>query len=396
MARMIIFTGKGGVGKTSIAAAHAVRSAREGCRTLLVSADMAHNLGDIFESTVGGTVKEVQEKLYLLELDPQQLMQQEFLQVNRALRDLLSGAGFSAARVDGSFPIPGFDMLFSLLKIAELFESGAYDRVLVDCAPTGETLALLKFPELLEWYMEKFYPVGKFVTRVLSPVAKAKYNVKLPSGKAMNEIGQLHRRLVELQELLKDGSRCSVRLVCIPEKMVVEETKRSYTHLSLYGYQVDGVYINRVLPALVDNPFLSHWREVQQQYLTELERVFTAYPVTRLPWYPEEVRGAEAIARLGTVLPETEELFRVRPHVEAERYETIDGGYRLLLRMPGVHEKISVNCRGMDLYIQLGTILRCVPLPDVLRGAEVTGYGMTDGILSVSFRVKEQGKEEAR
>lgn len=391
MARMIIFTGKGGVGKTSVAAAHAVRSARDGCRTLLVSADMAHNLGDIFETPVGGKEKEVEDGLFLLELDPQQLMRQEFPQVNRALNDLLAGAGFATARIDGSFPIPGFDMLFSLLKIGELFEGGGYDRVLVDCAPTGETLALLKFPELLEWYMEKFYPVGKFMTRVLSPVARAKYQVKLPSRQAMNEVERLHRRLVELQALLRDGEHCSVRLVCIPEKMVVEETKRSFAHLGLYGYQVDGVFINRVLPALEDNRFLTRWSELQQPYLREIEQVFTGYPIIRIPWYPEEVRGASAIERLGAVLPGKEALFRVHPHAERESYETIEGGYRLRLRMPGVKDAVSVSCRGMDLYLQMGNTLRCLPLPDVLRGAEVTASGMADGELHVDFRVRGEG-----
>ncbi len=389
MARMMIFTGKGGVGKTSVAAAHAVRSAREGCRTLLVSADMAHNLGDVFQTTVGGTAKEVQQNLWLLELDPYRLMRQEFPNVSQALGDLLAGVGFAAGAADGSFPIPGFDTLFSLLKIGKLFESGEYERILVDCAPTGETLSLLKFPELLAWYMEKFYPVGKFAVRVMAPAARAKYRVKLPGRKAMNEVERLHQSLLALQELLKDGSSCSVRLVCMPEKMVVEETKRSFMHLSLYGYQVDGVYINRVLGEMPDNPFLMRWREIQQQYLDELGRVFVGYPVMRLPWYPEEVRGMAAVERLSAALPESPELFAVRVHSENETYEVVDGGYRLRLRLPGAAGEVTAECRGTDLYIRVQNTVRCIPLPDVLRGAAAVEYGLADGVLCVAFRMRD-------
>ena len=181
MSRIIIFTGKGGVGKTSVVAAHALRAARGGMNTLLVSADMAHNLGDVFEIRTHGERTIAEDRLTLLELDPGKIMREDYPDLNRSIVEMLGGSLTRAAdKVDSSFMIPGLEDLFMLLGIRDLYESGAYDLILVDCAPSGETLSLLKLPELLEWYMEKFFPVGRFMTRALAPVTSALYKVKLP------------------------------------------------------------------------------------------------------------------------------------------------------------------------------------------------------------------------
>ncbi len=395
MGRIIIFTGKGGVGKTSVAAAHAVKSAQEGKKTLLVSADMAHNLGDIFRMEVGGKARQAAENLYLQELDPDVLMREEFPNANKAIAAMLSGSGFSANALEGNFFLPGFENLFSLLKIDGIYESGEYERIFIDCAPTGETLSLLKLPELLAWYMEKFFPVGKTMVRLLSPVAKAKYKVDLPNRKAMNEIEELHGKLMQLQELLKDDTICSVRLVCIPEKMVVEETKRNFMYLNLYDYQVDGVYINRILPAQADNPFLQKWQDIQKKYIDELERVFADIPVTRIPWYPKEVRGQEAVERLCGEILTAEDLFDVRVHTEKESYETVEGGYCLVLQLQQATEKeLKVLHHDMDVEIKLNNFSRCIPLPNTLRGAEMTDVTLRDGELRICFAVKERESGE--
>lgn len=386
MGRIILFTGKGGTGKTSVAAAHAVRSAGEGRPTLLVSADMAHNLGDLFQLETGGEVVRAGDNLFLLELDPYRLMRREFPHAVRALSDLLAGPDLSARPV----PLPGFDTLFSLLMIGKIYQEGAYERILVDCAPTGETLSLLKFPELLSWYMEKFFPVGKVITRVLAPAAQAKYRVKLPERKAMNEIERLHGELTALQELLRDDSVCTVRLVCTPERMAVEETKRAFTRLHLYGYRTDGLYINRLLPEISENPFLSHWRELQQRHVRELEEVFAGHPIVRLPWYPQEVRGYAAAERMGGELPE-DGLFDVRVRTETEVYTPIDGGFRLCLRLPEASGDVKAVCQGMDLYIEAGGAVRRIPLPDSLKGARVSAAVLEDGTLYIDLKQRKDG-----
>lgn len=393
MANLFIITGKGGVGKTSAAAAHAVCSAKEGKNTLLVSADMAHNLGDIFEVRAGGRVKEIAPCLSLLELDPYMLMREEYPNVNRAVANLSGSAGAALDGIGDSYMIPGFENLFSLLKIRDLYRSGCYDRIIVDCAPTGETLSLLKLPELLSWYVEKFSPVGRMITRILTPAAKLRYRMDLPDGAAMDELGQLFRELIGLQELLRDPAACRVRLVCIPERMVVEETRRSYMYLNLYNYPVDAVLINRILPAGTGSRFMEHWKNIQTGYLKELESVFTELPVIRIPWYPSEIRGMEAVRRLGDeimhALPPSgvTDLFGLPVRTDNEVYEKTAQGYRLTVRIPGgEREEVHTALRGTDLEIRIRNFQRSIPLPGALRGASLAGVQITaQGSLEVFF-----------
>ena len=395
MGRIIIFTGKGGVGKTSLAAAHAVSSAAEGKKTLLVSTDMAHNLGDLFETEAGREVRRVMKCLDILELDPDWIMQDEYPDLSRVLGKLIGSSSIPEANPGDYFLLPGFENLFSLLKIRKLYLSGIYDRIIVDCAPTGETLSLLKLPELLTWYMEKFFPVGRFMVRILSPVSKLKYKVSLPSHKAMDDVEELHGQLVLLQELLQDPEICTVRLVCIPEKMVVEETKRNYMYLNLYGYQVDRVFMNRVLPEDAGNDFMNHWKEIQKPYIKELESVFVHIPVTRIPWYPEEVRGVEAVQKLSEEVLRFSDLFDLPPKREREIYLSLPDGYQLTIPLPGAdHVQFTVKKYQLDLDITLNNYNRRIPLPNVLKNAKITDLIQERDALSIVFRLEEETEEQ--
>ncbi len=390
MGRIIIFTGKGGVGKSSVAAAHAIASAKEGKKTLLVSADMAHNLGDLFEIVLDSHIHTVKENLDLLELDPELILEEDFPNFNHAVSSLLGSAASGLEKMGDNYMIPGFENLFSLMKIKRIYESGDYDRILVDCAPTGETLSLLKLPEMLTWYMEKFFPVGKAMVRVLSPISKIKYKVDLPTGQAMDDISLMHKEMVMLQELLKNPEVSSVRLVCLPEKMVVEETKRNFMYLNLYDYQVDQVFINRVLPENTGSGFMDHWREIQEKYIEELEHVFKEIPMKKIPWYPEEIRGEEAILCLAKEI-EQESLFDIRVKTERESYEAIEGGYRLFLQLPGAkEEEVSVRIHDMDIDIKVGNYDRCIPMPNTLRGAQIAKIKIKDEALFIDLKVKER------
>lgn len=396
MGRIIIFTGKGGVGKTSVAAAHAVASAGEGKKTLLVSADMAHNLGDIFQTEVGGHKKKVRENLYLLELDPDLLLREEFPNANKAIASIMGKSlNLSSGSLNDDFMFPGFENLFSLLKIRSIYESGEYDRIIVDCAPTGETLSLLKLPELLTWYMEKFFPVGKAMVRVFAPVSKLKYKVTLPTNKAMNEIEEMHAQMVSLQELLKNPDVCSVRLVCVPEKMVVEETKRTFMYLNLYDYQVDRVFINRILPDDTGSSFMNRWRDIQKKYIDEIQSVFTDVPVTRIPWYSKEICGAEAIEHLAVEIIKIPAPFDIVIKNEKDSYYVIDGGYCLTIKLPGAEtDGIEVSMHDMDLDIKVNNYHRCIPLPNTLRGATISDIQLKENKLQISMKVKAISDKE--
>lgn len=390
MKRIYIFTGKGGVGKSSIAAAHALKSAEEGKATLLVSTDMAHNLGDIFELGLGKEVKNVRQNLDLYEIDPEYVMENDFTAVTGYLASLLPE--MNADGMQGIGMIPGMEELFSLLKIADIYRREDYERIIVDCAPTGETLSLLKFPELLSWYMEKFFPIGKVAVRLLAPVSKAAFQVEMPNKTAMNEIEKMFLKLVELQELLKDRAVTSVRIVTTPEKMVLEETKRSYMYLNLYNFNVDGIYINRILPADLDNAFFEQWIAIQKEYIACIKESFSALPIYEIPWYDEELRGEKAIRRIVENVLTGQDVFAGKDITEREYFEQTENGYQLKVFLPyAKKENIDLYQAATDLVVRTGNFKRCIPLPNVLRSYMVTGAKFDNGTLCIQF---EKGSSE--
>ena len=388
MTRIRVFTGKGGVGKTSVAAAFAWRLAEGGERTILASTDAAHSIGDVLDRRVGADVVRVAERLDAVELDADRIMEGEYGGLVRsvtAMMDGMSSGGDASDEGDASISMPGFDGLFSLLKLLDFAESGDYDSIVVDCAPTGETLALLKFPELLGWYLEKWLPLGKAAMRVLSPLSKKVLKVELPDRRAMSDIERLYERLVALQVLLKDPERTSVRIVALPEKMVVEETKRNYLYLNLFGYRVDGVVVNRVLPSEAAHGFFAEWADVQQRCVGELEEVFADVPMARVPWYGTDVCGVEGVRRLADALPD-EGVFDAAPLVEHERYAKTEDGWRLELFLPLAQKgALELFRTGADLVVRIGGFTRCIPLPNVLAGLEVGRARLEDGLLAVDF-----------
>jgi len=386
--RIFIFTGKGGVGKTSVAAAHAVKSAGEGHKTILVSTDMAHNLADLFEMRLGREPEKVSDDLDIYEIDPEYVMEHDFSAMIESLNKLLPISGNMGAEEYGM--LPGMEELFALLKIKEIYQSEEYERIIVDCAPTGETLSLLKFPELLSWYMEKLFPIGKVAVRVLSPIAKQLYKVELPNRAAMNEIEKMYLKLNELQELLKNRETTSVRLVTLPEKMVVEETKRNYMYMNLFNYNVDGLYINRILPDHLDSPFFEQWIQIQEKYRQELAESFQALPIYEIPWYDEEVRGIRAVQRICDDALNKEDIMEAKEISQREVFEQNQDGYLLRLAIPFAEKsEVGLSQTEVELIIKLGNFKRNIPLPDVLRTYTVGSAKMEDGVLNVQFRKGE-------
>lgn len=386
MKRIIIFTGKGGVGKTSVAAAHARKASLEGKKTLIVSTDMAHNLSDLFECHIGKEETEIADLLYALEIDPNYEMAHDFSFLMNGMQNFLSSMNASINCMEDLGMIPGIEELFSLLKIQALYEKGDYDLIIVDCAPTGETLSLLKFPELLSWYMEKFFPVGKIAVRVMRPVSKALFKVQLPDKKAMNDMERLYIKLAELQELMRSRESCSVRIVSIPEKMAVEETKRNYMYLNLYNFNIDGLYINRILPRDMNNPFFDEWLELQDNYVEELKNVFSQIPVYKIPWFDSDLNGLESLDRVCEEALKEEELFSVRNITVNEVYEKKDNGYLLKVFLPCItKEELIMHHSDNELIIKIGNMKRNIPMPDVLRNHTVESARMNEEKLEIFF-----------
>nr|WP_294492309.1 ArsA family ATPase [uncultured Anaerosporobacter sp.] len=387
MKRILIFTGKGGVGKTSVAAAHAVKSAKEGKKTIIVSTDMAHNLGDLFDMKIGREEVKVADNLYALEIDPDYMCKSEFRHMMDAISKMISSLDKGDKELDSFTMLPGMDELFSLLKIQQLYANSDYERIVVDCAPTGETLALLKFPELLCWYMDKFFPIGKIAMRILSPFSKKLFQVQLPDGKAMSDIEKLYVKLIELQELLKNKEVSSVRLVTVPEKMVIEETKRNYMYMNLYNYNVDGIFVNRILPTQIDNPFFKEWIQIQKEYLEEIKTSFDRIPIYYIPWYDTDLLGIDSVNRIcEDAFKESKDLFAIKADLEGETYEQTEKGYVLKLYLPHVEKnQIDVRLSGSDVIVKIGNYKRNIPMPNALRSMNVTAAKFEDQTLNITF-----------
>lgn len=392
MSKIYIFTGKGGVGKSSVAAAHAVKSALEGKRTILVSTDMAHNLGDIFEVNPEKEPLTVMENLDIYEIDPEYVMEHDFKDIASCVSNMLSDVQSNDWSDMGI--APGMEELFSLLKISEIQKEGRYDRIIVDCAPTGETLSLLKFPELLSWYMEKLFPVGKIAVRLLSPISKAALRIELPSKKAMNDIERLYIKLQELQELFKDRDKTSIRIVTIPEKMVVEETKRNYMYMNLYNYNVDGLYINRVLPRDIENPFFSQWLQIQEKYMNQLYESFGMLPIYTIHWYEEELKGQMAINRMAKEALRDSDIFDIKTIHEREVFTKNEKGYLLNVILTGADKKdMDLYQSRTDIVVKLKNFKRNIPLPNILRDYLITSAKLEEGVLHIQFEKGEETHE---
>ncbi len=385
--KILIFTGKGGVGKSSVAAAHALKSAGNGQKTLLVSTDMAHNLGDMFEVRLGRDIENIKPCLDLYEIDPQYVMENDFEEIMKYMGSLLGQTGVLGPQDMGL--LPGMEELFSLLRIAELQKEGTYERIIVDCAPTGETLSLLKFPELLSWYMEKLFPIGKVGVRVLAPVSKSLFKLDMPNKHAMNDIEKMYLKLMELEELLKNREVTSIRIVTTPEKMVAQETKRNYMYMNLYDFNVDGLYINRILPKDIGNDFFNEWIGIQQKYIDELKATFAALPIYEIPWYDEELKGEDNLRRITDDVLTDDKVFMTRVITQREHFEQTDTGYSLTVHMPGADKKeIDMYQVSGDIVIKTGNFKRNIPLPNILRTYVVAGAKFEDGMLRINFEAE--------
>jgi arsenite-transporting ATPase len=395
MGRIIIFTGKGGVGKTSVAAAHARKAALSGRKTLIVSADMAHNLGDLFEMPIGREITCIEGNLYGLEIDPEFEMEHNFSNLVCAIDKMMKGVDTKQEELEDLSMLPGMEELFSLLRIQQIYDSQEFEVIIVDCAPTGETLSLLKFPELFSWYMEKLFPIGKFAMRLLHPVSQKLFKVELPDGKAMNDIELLYSKLVLLQELLKNRNISSIRLVCMPEKMIVEETKRNYMYLNLFNFNVDAIFINRILPSDIKLDFFDEWLMLQAEYIKEIEQIFGTIPLYKVKWYDIEISGMKALDRIVDDVLTDSTILDIKTKVRNEEYEKTETGYQLKVYLPcAAKEEVLLHETGTDIILRIGNFKRSIPLPNVLRKYRVAGAKIVDQFLRIQFVPVEGGRSD--
>src|SRR5215217_975885 len=296
--RTILYTGKGGVGKTSVAAATARRLAAAGLRTVVLSTDPAHSVYDSFETELSSAPTLVAERLYGQEVQAQEEMERHWDAVSDWLGELLAERGVDPVSADELTVPPGMDELFSLLQIKAHHESDEYDAIVVDCAPTGETLRLLSFPDVASWWLDKVFPWERRLYAAARPFARSLLDIPMPGEAVFDDVKRLVENLVAMNGILRDRSCTSIRLVMNPDRMVIKEAMRTFTYLNLYGYLTDAVVVNRVFPAEVADGYFAGWRENQQEQMELVRSAFSPVPILTAPYFEQEVVGAAMLDRL--------------------------------------------------------------------------------------------------
>src|SRR5690349_17779513 len=384
--RTILYTGKGGVGKTSVAAATARRCAEAGSRTLVISTDPAHSLADALEADVGGEATKVEKRLWAQQVQAQEELERHWSAVSDWLGGLLMERGVDRIAAEELTVPPGGDELFSLLQIKRAVESGSYDTVIVDCAPTGETLRLLSFPDAARWWLDKVFGREQSMLAAARPLARMFLDVPLPDERVMAEIQRLVGNLVEMHELLRDTSAVSMRLVMTPDRMVVAEAMRTFTYLNLYGYLTDAVVVNRIFPDALAGGYFGGWHELQRDQLAFVESGFAPVPVLRAPYFPHEVMGGERLDELAGALFDGRDPAAVLHDRLAQELRVDGEKAELRLDLPFVDKgDVALKKIGLELVVRVDGHKRTIVLPGALAGFRPTSARLAEGALVVGF-----------
>jgi arsenite-transporting ATPase len=385
--RILLYTGKGGVGKTSIAAATAVRAADLGYRTLVMSTDTAHSLGDSLDRDLEPEPVQVAENLWGQEVDVHYSISTYWGRFQEYMASLLTRQGVEEIVADEVAIIPGLDEGASLLWLNRYVEENQFDVVVVDAAPTAETLRLLSLPETGRWWYERLFALGRGLGRALGPLAHPATGGALPNNDTLEAVNQLFDSLEQVRQILADPELTSVRLVINAEKMVIKETQRTYTYLNLYGYNTDVVVCNRLIPDEVTDPYFTAWKKLQQEHQALIREVFDPLPILNLPLFESEVGGFADLRRVANALYDerdpTQTFFEGRAHwVESVE----DGGYDLVIQLPFVEKKdLDLTQKGDELTLRAGAYRRNFILPRTLWNRPITAARFAEGHLRVHF-----------
>jgi arsenite/tail-anchored protein-transporting ATPase len=383
--RIILYLGKGGVGKTTVAAATAVRCAELGYKTLVASTDIAHSLADSLNVPLADMPVEVMPNLWAQEISVVADIHNYWGTLQEFVSGLISGQGINNVVADELSAFPGMDEIVSLLHINKQAKERNFDRVIIDAAPTGETIRLLTMPDTFRWYAGHLSRFERGVVKAMRPFAG-----RLLKGPAeiMEALGKLDAATAELRETLSDPAISSYRVVLQPEKMVIREAERAVSYLGLFNYPVDAVVINRILPPdVAEGEFYEKRVAIQAKYLEMIENNFRPLPLFRAPYYADEVVGIEALSRLAAdCFGEADPGDIFYRGLLQEVVELEDGGYRLRLPLPFVSsDKVKLRKRGDEMFITIGNFKREMILPTVLAKRRAIGGALNDGILEIDF-----------
>ncbi len=391
--RVILFTGKGGVGKTSVAAATAVRCAQAGYRTVVMSTDPAHSLGDSFDVELGTSMTPISENLWAHEISALHEMQRHWARLHEYAVEVFATQGLDEVIAEEVANPPGMDEIASLMWIKQYTQRGEHDVLIVDCAPTGETLQLLTFPDAARWWLDKVYPWERRAMKLARPVLQPLMDIPLPSDEIFSSLKDLLLDLDGMRKVLTDPAITTVRIVLNLEKMVVKEAKRAFSYLSLFGYMTDAVVVNRLLPGELHDELFRKWQLIHKRYQAEVEQSFAGIPIFNVPLFDSEVVGERMLRRMAKAIYGDKDPSERFVTASPQRIQKDGADYVLSLDVPFLDRAdVDLSRHNGELYVTVGNYRREISLPRVLAQRETAGAAIDGGKLRVRFTKRTDAK----
>lgn len=386
MGRIILYTGKGGVGKTTVAAATALQAAKKGHRVLVISTDAAHSLRDVFDQELGPEPKKVAKNVYAQEIDVYYSVDKYWGKLTSYIQSLFNWMQVDDILAEEFSVFPGMEEVASFLWVYNHYKENQYDVIIVDSAPTGETLKLLSLPDVARWWLVKVFPIERRVLKVIRPAVKVVTDMPLPEEDTYDAVENLFSQLNSIHQIFSDPDITSIRLVLNLEKMVINETQRAYTYLNLYGYPVDSAIVNRVMPKELDHPYFNQWKEFQKNYMKDVKELFNTIPIHEAPLLPKEILGKDALLEFGKALYSDKDPAQI--FYKGKPYEILKEGesYSMILKLPFVSkEEVKLHQVGDELTIHIENQRRNIFLPKFLAKLNVDKANLENGVLKVTF-----------
>ena len=385
--RIILYTGKGGVGKTSISAATACKIADLGKKVLIMSTDEAHSLSDSFGVKLGNEEREIRENLYGMEIDVVKENEIKWGGLKDYIKKLLSIKSEQTIESDELLVFPGFEELLALIKIKEIKDSNKYDVLIVDCAPTGETMSLLKFPDLFRWWMEKFFPLKRKGAKIAKPIIEKTMKVPMPDNEIFDEIEELYEKIDELHKIMMDKDNVSIRIVTTAEKIVVKEAKRSFSYLHLFDYNVDGVIINKIFPEESTVGYFEQWINIQKESIEEIKNSFKDIPIFKCELMKKELREYDVLKEASDKIYNELDPSKVLFNKKIFSLEKEEDCYKFIIDIPFVDKnELELLQNGDELTVSIKNEKRIFSLPQKLKSKEIIKAKYENESLNIYFK----------
>ena len=390
--RILLYTGKGGVGKTSIAAATGLKLSQQGYKTIVVSLDSAHSLVDAFDidnnliHQTGEIVQQISDQLFIQEINIQHALKQYWSEVQSYLELVLQVSGLDQIVAEEVAVFPGMEEICALLYINQYYREKSYDVIILDCAPTGESLRFVSIPTVLDWYIRNVFKIQRNLVGAARTFVKKVATLPLPEDAYFQNLADLFDRIEGVDQLLADPQITTVRLVSNPEKMVLKETQRAFMYFSLYGLTVDSVIINRILPSDVGGAFFESWKKTQSQYIEQAERYFTNVPIWKAYLFNDQVLGLDGLKKLGNQLYSEVDPIAFYQNEKAYEFSKDGDQYKISLLLPFIEkDEIQLAKSNDEVVVQIGGFRQHIPLPRSLTDKQPSGARLVEKRLVITF-----------